>query len=37
MSATATAFRLEGTLQAFENDVPRAGRHWMESIPRDLV
>jgi hypothetical protein len=37
MSATANSFRIEGSLQAFENDMPRASRNWVEVVPRDLV
>jgi hypothetical protein len=37
MSAAPGAFRIEGTLQAFENDKPQASRDWVEVVPRDLV
>ena len=37
MSATPEAFRIEGTLEAFESGTSFACREWREDIPRDLV
>jgi hypothetical protein len=37
MSSTADDFVLDNELDAFEDDVPVAGRHWQKTIARDHV